>query len=253
MLKYTIAAIEKTIDDIKLLARTFEFILAFMQIPFAVYNLATNTGIFLVNLALLIISSAYFIIFLIASRAYSTTLKKQEKKHWKNIKAKAKKIARWSKRPVQLYSFAIIIYGLTIPTTAFKPLSIILLLLQLLTFIIFFFIDLLSIAIEKRKNLFKEAWKSDMDDIKEPGRIVGNAVKSIFGKETTPKPTASRTEQILNKYIQDKKEKQLQAKAAIKQQKVQAKQQKKEARLAAKSQLNPQQTSEIAVNDSSKA
>lgn len=234
MFKYTIAAIEKTIDDIKFLARTFEFILAFFQIPFAIYNLAIGSGILFVNIALLVISTAYFIVYLIVSRAYSTKPPKKERKKWAAVKQKAKKISKWTKRPVQIYSFVVIIYGLTIPTTTFKPLSLILLLLQLILFIIGFVVDLLAIVIEERKNFFKEAWKADMDDFKEPGRVVGNVVKSIFGKEKTPKPQSSKTEQVLDKYIEQKETKKAQLQEQQKEEKLAKKIAKKEQKIAEK-------------------
>ncbi len=247
MFKYTIAAIKKTVDDIKFLGRLFEFILAFFQIPFAIYNIVTQSGILLVNIALLVISTAYFIVYLLAGNITSPTREKSEKKKWSNIKAKAKKITRWVKRPVQIYSFAIIIYGLTIPATTIKPLSLILLFLQLILFVLSFLIDLITIIIDKRATLFKEAFEADLNEIKEPGRLVGNVVKSFFGKETTPKPESNKTEQILNKYIEQEKEKQEQAKLAKKQKQEQdrlAKKQKqaqdKEAKRLEKEQLKKQ-------------
>ena len=206
MFKYTKAALYKTIDDIKKTARVFEFILAFFQIPFAIYNLATNHGIRAVNIAFLVISSTYFILYLIASQAISDATEKAERKKWKKIKSKAKRTAKWIKRPVQLYSIGVLIYGITIATEESNVISIILVFLQLITFLISFIVDILGIIIERKARFFIEAWQADWDNFKEPGRKIGNVVKTIFGKELTPKHEETKTEQILDEYLQQRKE-----------------------------------------------
>ncbi len=206
MFKYTKAAIYKTIDDIKKTARTFEFLLAFFQIPFALYNLIKKRGIPAVNVSFLIISTAYFILYLIASRAISDAKEKTERKKWKKVKSKAKRITKWIKRPVQLYSIGVLIYGITIASEELNVISIVLLFLQLITFLVSFIVDILAIIIERKARFFVEAWQADWDSLKEPGRKIGNIVKGIFGKELTPKPEETKTEQILDEYLQQRKE-----------------------------------------------
>ena len=261
MFKYTKAAFEKTIEDVKKTARIFEFILAFFQIPFAVYNLITKNGIQAVNAILLVISGAYFILYLIASYAISDSKEKAERKKWKQLKAKARRAAKWLKRPVQLYSIGFLIYGIAISTGEAKPLSIILLFLQLLAFLISFIVDLLAMIIEQKKRFFVEAWQKDLDKMKEPGRKVGNFVKSIFGKDPTPKPEETKTERVLDEFLKEKQEQEeqekrekneqkQQAKAAKKAQKAQQKAQKKQAKAAKKALRLPQPSAELSVSDS---
>ena len=236
MFKYTKAAISKTIDDIKNVFHFFGFLLAFIQVPFGIYNLATDSGIFVVNLIMLILSTSYCILYLIAGKMYGGD-DKEKKKKGKRVKAKGKQIIRWIKRPVQLYNFAVIIYGLFLFTPEnllFLPIKLLLIVFQIIFFIISLFIDLLVIIFERRKKFFEEAINADVNELKEPTRKTGNFFKKLVGKEPTPEPEQTRTERILDEYIEEQNREKEQVKTTKKEEKRAEKQAKRLAKIAEK-------------------
>ena len=213
MLDYTRGVFAKTLDDLKRLAFLFSLSLQIFQIGYLIYALCVGTGILAANIILLVLSTGYcgFIFYM---RRYAVA--KDTAKILKNIYA-------WSKRLIKLFTLGVSVYGLLV--TAYEPvnvkslISIVFLLFMVITWILDVLFSLLAYVFEKRKELFFDAIKMDM----EPILKAKNFIDKIRGKEVDDEIVTSKTRDKLEGI-----------KSLFKQKRLQAKLDKKEAKRAAK-------------------
>ena len=100
MLENTINALRKTIDDFKKFATVCSIVLQTISITYLVYAMIASAGNLWINLILLVLSTAYFVFFLIVH-----TRKKE-------LQKRVAKIFRWCKLGVKFFNLGLIIYGL---------------------------------------------------------------------------------------------------------------------------------------------
>ena len=159
MFDYTKSIFSKTVDDLKTIAFLFGLSLQIFQIGYLIYALCIGTGIVAANVILLIISSLYLLFMLYVK--------------WNDVKKATrkalKKVYRWSKRLIKLFTLGVSVYGLFItasaPVTVKSLISIILLIFMLIAWILDVLFSLIILIIEKRKNLFFDAIKMDFEPV----------------------------------------------------------------------------------------
>lgn len=173
MLDYTRSVFIQTKEDLKKLGLLCSFALQSFQIFYLIYTLCIRSGILAANIALLVLSSAYFLVMVYVN--WNET-KKEIRKIFKTI-------YRWGKRLIKLFTLGVSIYGLFItasePTTVKTTVSIILLVFMLLGWIFDLLLEILIRIVEKRGKLFLDALKMDI----EPAYKAINLIQKLRGKE----------------------------------------------------------------------
>ena len=213
MLDYTKGVLSKTIDDLKSIAFFSALALQIFQVGYLIFALCVRTGILVANIILLTLSTAYLAFMLYV---HFQDVEVQTRKLWKNI-------YRWSKRAIKAFTLGVSIYGLFIaasePLTTKSMISIVLVIFMFLAWILDILFSLIVMVVEKRKDLFLNAFKMDF----EPAFKAVNFVNKIRGKEVEDEivPTKSRSvlEQLNEKrkaQIKQKKADKKAAKAALK-------------------------------------
>ena len=175
MFDYTTALIRHTIEQIKI--SIFKIIVAtqLLYIGYLIYALIVDSGIFISNVILLVVSCSYLAFFIYDS------LKKQTKpvpKRIKHIRILIKRIILLS---VKLYTLIAMLIIFVTGKNA-NPLAPIVIILSAISFVIQMVLDIITIVINKRIDLFKEAFENDIREIKQPFTETSNFLKKLLGK-----------------------------------------------------------------------
>ena len=222
MLDYTKGVLSKTLDDFKRITFFSTLSLQIFQIGYLIYALCAGTGILIANIILLTLSSAYLAFMLYI--------------HWQEVEKETrrllKNIYRWSKRAIKAFTLGVSIYGLFIaasePITTESLISVILVVFMLLAWILDILFSLIVMVVEKRKDLFLNAFKMDF----EPALKAVNFVNKIRGKEVEDEIVPTKSRGVLEKLSEKRK-------AKIKQQKADKKAEKAALKAAKKSNTPP--------------
>ena len=235
MFDYTQSVFSKTVDDLKRLAFLLTLSLQVFQIAYLIYALCVGLGILIANIVLLVLSIGYvgFMIYVHDNDISKTT------------KQILKRVYKWGKRLIKLFTLTISIYGLCITayeTVTIKSLiSIILLVFMLLAWVLELLFSLVIAAIEKRRSLFFDALKMDF----EPVLKTKNFFDKIRGREVEDEIVTTQSREVLIQLKEERKEalkqkkreqhaQMVAKKQAKKAEKAQAKAQKKEEKQAQK-------------------
>ena len=251
MLDYTKAALSKTIEDFKKLGHSFTVLSNIAYIGYLIYALCTSHTFFIVNIILLCISTAYLLFYLIITR-----FGKDLDGH-KSEKKSVNKIVKWAKYGMKFYTLGTMLYSIATVQDGVNGLQLILLTLQVLSFIMQLLFTLICHVVEKRMELFKTAIEMDWQKAIKPVTAVGNFFKKVSGKEVDSTPAPSKTQIMLTERAQTAKEQAKTEKAQRKAEKQARKQQvrdekkaEKEAKKTAKKPLQAQ--AETAATDEQK-
>ena len=153
MLKYTLAAIKKTIQDIKNLVFVFNVLVIWSSIAYLIYSSFTGIGNVYANSIVCLATFAYFIFYVLSTKK---TIKKSEFEASKHIY----KIIKLTVNAVVLL---IAIYGIIIGTISNS--SAIKTYLLLIIWVLQVIVELLALAIETRLEMFKAAFYHDFSAI----------------------------------------------------------------------------------------
>lgn len=193
MLDYTKAAIQKTVDDFKRIDHVRNFATQILYIAYLIYALFAGAGIWWANAALLAISTAYFVFFMIVTK---------EKKALKKTVAR---IFTRCKQLIKLVTLGIMVYGIcattkhvTAPSVVFSAFLIVGWLLQIVFEVVFrFFIN--------RAQFILEGIEADYEQLVKPAKTVGNFFKKLTGKEVEPEKEKSKQRLWLDKKVAENK------------------------------------------------
>ena len=238
MFDYTQSVFSKTVDDLKRLAFLLTLSLQVFQIAYLIYALCVGLGILIANIVLLVLSIGYvgFMIYVHDNDISKTT------------KQLLKRVYKWGKRLIKLFTLSISIYGLCITayeTVTVKSLiSIILLVFMLLAWVLELLFSLVITATEKRKSLFFDALKMDL----EPALKTKNFFDKIRGREVEGEIVTAEAREVLTQLKDEHKE-------AVKQKRREQHAQmvaKKQAKKAEKAQAKAQKKAEKAAQKNGK-
>ena len=205
MLDYTKGVLSKTLDDLKSIAFFSALALQIFQVGYLIFALCAGTGILVANIILLTLSTAYLAFMLYV---HFQDVEVQTRKLWKNI-------YRWSKRAIKAFTLGVSIYGLFIaasePLTTKSMISIVLVIFMFLAWILDILFSLIVMVVEKRKDLFLNAFKMDF----EPAFKAVNFVNKIRGKEVEDEIVPTKSRSVLEK-LNEKRKAQIKQKKADK-------------------------------------
>ena len=232
MFDYTVAAIEKILEDVKRFGLIFGIVTLVASIASLIVNVCTSSGILWLNITLLCVTCVYLALFLLASFC-----KNENNLKWITV---LKKIFKWTKLFVHLLPLLNTLYDIYAATTHVSAFSIIIVTFTAIFWILNAFISILEVLVEKYYKLVKEGITTDVENIAKPVKSVGNFFKRLFGGkvEETDEQEPSKEKKLLDKRVEKKreqkkaekqteKERKKQEKAAEKERKKQEKERKK--------------------------
>ena len=196
MLKYTVAAINKSIDDLRRASFLLDILVNLLYIIYLVYALAVGSGNPFVNAALCALTAVFFISYII------TSLDEKKKRARKIVKKTYKKIKIF----IDAFSLAIAIYSVYIAAEHATVISILLTVGSLIGWIAKVSFSILTAFLEARMKLIISAFYIDF----EPFYKVHNAYKLLVGDEVTEAVSPemrAELDMIKNEYREQRAEK----------------------------------------------
>lgn len=213
MLNYTQAAAHKILQDFKRTLFFFNLFFPIINIVYLTFNLFTKPDFFVINLILLIITTAYFAFFIYTSCKNIT----------KYIKQTVGRVYKYSKFILKALTLGIIIYGIIIENNTPSTFSIIMLIFSIVALLVSILLEIIVRVAEWWLTLFIEGIKMDGNGVIK----TINFFKNIYDPTPPPPPTPIqvKAQEFLKQYepkateqrILSKKEKKATKKAQAKQ------------------------------------
>ncbi len=250
MFNYTIAAFKKTVKDCENLLYWTGFFAQIVYLVYLLYAIFTSAAIIqIINICLGALSLAYFIFFLVLTKAGKDKDAQKKGKVFKEVFA-------WIKRAVRLYTLGVMVFGIFQTIKTVSPLSVILSVLMVATFILEIAFALMTYIVKTRLSIFLTAIMHDIRPVTETTRNVGNFFKRLKGEETEPEPILSELDEknleILTPLVEEDLEERREREETRKQQKKAektAKRAERAAKRAAKKKKTVSADEETAATD----
>ena len=196
MFKYTTAAYQSVLQDLKKWSVIFTWLLFAITTGYYIYAIAMEKGYLWANILSLSIIVVYTV--------FDTVTK------YTNIKLVnkvSKTIFNWSRILIRAATLTLTVYGLCVATMdQINPIDIILTTLMIIMWFLSVLIEIVRNIFNSKKDLFIDAFHKDIEEIKKPITTTTNVVKRIFGKEVEEKEDSENIKK-LSKFIYKNKEK----------------------------------------------
>ena len=174
VLGHTKAAFKLIGDELKTFAFIASIIAQVTMLGYLTYNLIAPAGLWYINLALLVLSLAYFAFTLVA--------------RIKEVKSQAKKevrrIVKWTKRVLKLYPIGIALYSLLLAPTNLTPIALISPIIITVAWLLDIIINVLYLVIEARASLIMDSLAEDF----ERWPVVGNWARQLANNPGNTQP-----------------------------------------------------------------
>lgn len=179
MFDYTQAAAKQIAADFQKVLYIVSVFSQAVYIGYLIYALCAGAGVLWVNLALLAISAAYFVFFLIATRCGKFPGGAKAK----IVQKTGKRVYKYCKLLIKIYPLALTIYGLYQTTEKVSFLALLLICFMMIGWILQIVFEVFGAIFSNRFSLIMDGVKADVEEIKRPVTAVGNFFKKITGKE----------------------------------------------------------------------
>lgn len=197
MVKYTKAAIDLTLKDLRLFYNIFKYTFMLLTAGYFAYAIATGLGNLVVNIILLSVVGVYFILDLVVTATSARRIIRHG--------------YRWVRLTLTAFTLGTTIYGVYEATTNITPLSIILLTLMIVLWVVQFIFELITIMFEQKRDLILEAIEMDINEAKGIYQKPVSAVKKFFNRLTgqeeeviEPEENDSRNARRIKKHLNKK-------------------------------------------------
>ena len=151
-LGHTKAAIKLIGEELKTFAFIANLIAQLTMIAYLSYNLITSTGLWYINLTLLVLSLAYI------SFTFVTRMKEVNKEICKDVK----NVLKWTIRVLKLFPISIALYSLSLATTELTPVALIAPIIITVAWLLDIIINVLYLVIEARASLIVNSLVEDI-------------------------------------------------------------------------------------------
>lgn len=197
MFKYTRAAIDIVISDIKRYCNLFKYASIFCTIIYLGYSIFYKSGNFVINIILLVSLLTYSIFEFITHKKDLKLLKRIVRRSYKIIKFTTKG-----------FTLAVMLYSIYMASVNASPISIILATLMIIMWVLQLLFEVIVEIANSKKDLIVAGFDKDMENLKKPVTTVNNFIKKIKGEELVNENNPSKEFQTLEKKIlKSKKEK----------------------------------------------
>ena len=196
MFKYTVATVNKIIDDMKRAGFILDILVNLLYIVYLIYAIAVGSGNPFVNATLCALTAAFFVSYVV------TSLDERKKRARRIVKRTYNRIRIF----LDCFSLAIAIYSVYIAAEHATVISILLTVGSIIGWIAKVTFAILTSFLEARARLFVSAFHLDL----EPLYKIHNAYKLLIGDELSESvsPEMRRTlDDIQSEYAEEMKEK----------------------------------------------
>ena len=185
MLKYTVAAWNTIVNDMKLISKLATIIMQSFMIVYLTLGIIFTNGNVIVNSVLLGLTVVHFGLYLCTDGKKGETAKR--------VKGVSSKVYTYAKLMINAVSLASIIYSIYVSpdivssiTLVTTPLMIVLWVLQLL-------FELVKIYVERRATLFIDGIKMDFEVVIKPLTKARNLLHDFIGEEREAEDTVTES------------------------------------------------------------
>lgn len=206
MLEYTKAAFSKIINDFKKIFNGIKITTQALSILYLLYAVISQTGVWIANVILLTLALGYFVFFLVM----------ETKKGSRQVKKRVKHIYGWCKRLIKLLTIGITVYGLVLAKADFEPLSFLLVILMIFSWVLEFLFYIIIRFLEMEKELLLKGLSTDLERIPVLGGILS---KKITKTESDAPGTRAKTRLKLDKLVGEERARKIRAKQEARAQK----------------------------------
>ena len=193
MLIYTRATLDKIVTDIKRFSRFFSIATLAFSIGYMIYAMACGVGVLWVNICLTAISVAYMVI-------YIMTVEKKDRMS-KDVKRYSTHAFKCTKIVLKAYTVGLAIYGIYIASEKADTIAIILAMVNLCVWGLQVMLELVSLVVERYKELLIASIQADVEQITKPVKTVIDTVKVFTGREPTPSQVPLSKRKILEDIV----------------------------------------------------
>ena len=220
MFDYTKTAWNKITEDFKRLLFFIGLIMQLLYIAYLIYALIVGVGIFIANVFLLGVSTAYLIFWLVMS--------KKETADDKQTKKRIGKVFKRCKQIIKLVTLGIAVYGIYTTASNVTPLSVVITALMIVGWVLQTLCEIVFHYVVKKGEFLFEGFKADIDNVKKPVTAVGNFFKKLTGKEIEPPKQRTQTRLWLDEKVAENR---LERKERKQQEKIEKKLAKKQEKI----------------------
>lgn len=204
MFKYTISAINNSLDIVKKLIYILQILIQVSYIGFLAYKIIFDNTYFIINIILTVISFVYLIIFIFTSNEFYTEEDKQRRKIIKYV--------------FKIIKYIINIYLIVITTNSLiinqgsEPVNIILLIMMILGLIVNIIFDIVLEIINKQAKIINNAILYDATLFQKNKAMTNLALKTVLkidlsSLELTDEKSISKLDRINNQQVEKKRRK----------------------------------------------
>lgn len=190
MLKYTVAASKKIVDDLRLLAHIVTILMQSFMICYLGVAIVLNNGSRIINAVLCTLTALNFIVYLV-------TYGRSEKRA-KTIKGAVSRSYTYIKLSLNAFSLASVIYSIYVSAAEVSGITLVIAPIMILLWVAQVLFQLAKVYAENRFNLFLDALKMDFEFVLNPLNKAKNMVHDFLGEEReTYKDASEKNRRIL--------------------------------------------------------
>ena len=174
MFDYTMSAIKKMSVDLKRGIFATSIVTQLLLLAYFGYAIYSGSGNLIANVVLAVLSAMYFVFFI--------TTSKMTGKEEAQVKKLTARIFKYTKLFIKAMTLVATLYGAVIAMEDVAAVDIILLVLSLLGWVVQVIFEVVVLYVETQIKFIVLAFQMDMEIIKKPVTVVGDALKKIAGK-----------------------------------------------------------------------
>ena len=173
-LGHTKAAIKLIGNELKTFAFIANIIAQVTMLGYLSYNLITSSGLWYINLALLLLTLAYF----------SFTIVVQVKEVKKDTQQTVTRIVQWTRRILKLFPISVALYSLFLASSNLTPVALISPIIITVAWLLDVLINLVYLIIEARATLLLDCLAEDF----EKWPVIGNWARQLANNPDHTEP-----------------------------------------------------------------
>lgn len=208
MFDYTKAIFYKTMSDLKLFARIWTIGTLGVYIAYLIYAIAANSGFLAANIILLVLSLLYFAFYIAVIIKDFELLKARRKL--------ARKTYKYLKYVINSITLITALYSIWLSPYSVHPFKLLITVFMSIMLVVQLALEVSITIIEKRFNMFIEAFNADIEFVTKPVNTVKNVFKKITGQDVVTEKERSGDRVYLDELVEQRRDAKSREKAVAK-------------------------------------
>ncbi len=208
MFDYTKAVFNKTMSELKLFERIWTISTLGVYIAYLIYAISAGSGFLVANIVLLVLSALYFAFYLVMIIKGLELLKAKRRL--------AKKSYKYSKYVINSITLFSALYSIWLSPYDVHPFKLLITVFMAIMLVVQLALEVSVTIVEKRFNMFIEAFYADIEFVTKPVNTVKNVFKKITGQEVESEKERSKDRVYLDELVEQNRDAKSAKKAAAK-------------------------------------